>query len=565
MTGIVTGVTTGVANTFGPRQNFTNGISSAGASFSQDINIKEIRIGNGPATVGTNLIIGACGAGASGTTGGFNIGIGRYVLALNRTGELNTAIGNRALENNQTSSLNVAVGNNALRNGITHNQNVAIGSESLRENLAEQNTAIGYGSLVFKSNGSRNVGVGSFSGVYTGTGPLATPPPSNTSSDNSIFIGYDTRPQGNTQTNQIVIGHEARGLGSNTTVIGNSNTITTNLFGNLIVSNGGICASGGLTLGAFGNFLSGISSNGATFGSARIVSFYGGFTSSDDIFVRGGRIGGQMTAGNIAIGQNALNLSAIGANNISIGRNTLDINTTGAGNVAIGNNALDRNKTGANNVAIGNGAGDLVDNGSDNIIIGYLADIGPDAGFSGSTNSIAIGNVARGDGSNTTVIGNSSITSTRVFGTLSTNGGVCAAGATFAGLGVTGDIFFHGARVGSTLGTAPKFFARAWVNFDGNPIAIRSSGNVSSITDNGVGLYTVNFATSMGNTGYCPLITVKAEAGVGAGRPVGAVRNAAYATAVTTSALQIVTAAGFAGGVAGVTADFDMINVAIFN
>ncbi len=52
--------------------------------------------------------------------------------------------------------------------------------------------------------------------------------------------------------------------------------------------------------------------------------------------------------------------------------------------------------------------------------------------------------------------------------------------------------------------TAEAYFARAWVNFNGTgTVAIRSSSNVSSITDNGVGDYTINFTTSMLNTNYC--------------------------------------------------------------
>ena len=43
----------------------------------------------------------------------------------------------------------------------------------------------------------------------------------------------------------------------------------------------------------------------------------------------------------------------------------------------------------------------------------------------------------------------------------------------------------------------------AWVNFNGtDTVAIRDSHNVSSVTDNGVGLYTINFATSMANANY---------------------------------------------------------------
>ncbi|MDO8985348.1 pyocin knob domain-containing protein [Cypionkella sp.] len=52
-------------------------------------------------------------------------------------------------------------------------------------------------------------------------------------------------------------------------------------------------------------------------------------------------------------------------------------------------------------------------------------------------------------------------------------------------------------------GSAPIYACRAWVNFNGtNTVAIRSSGNVSSITDNGVGNYTVNFTTAMDDADF---------------------------------------------------------------
>lgn len=49
----------------------------------------------------------------------------------------------------------------------------------------------------------------------------------------------------------------------------------------------------------------------------------------------------------------------------------------------------------------------------------------------------------------------------------------------------------------------PNFACRAWVNFNGTgTVAIRASGNVSSITDNGVGDYTINLTTSMPDADY---------------------------------------------------------------
>jgi hypothetical protein len=61
---------------------------------------------------------------------------------------------------------------------------------------------------------------------------------------------------------------------------------------------------------------------------------------------------------------------------------------------------------------------------------------------------------------------------------------------------------FHFTRLG-TNSFMPAFMCRAWVNFNGtSTVAIRGSGNVSSITDNGTGDYTVNFANAMPDVNY---------------------------------------------------------------
>ena len=55
----------------------------------------------------------------------------------------------------------------------------------------------------------------------------------------------------------------------------------------------------------------------------------------------------------------------------------------------------------------------------------------------------------------------------------------------------------------TAVGGAPSYACRAWVNFNGTgTVAIRASGNVSSITDNGTGDYTVNLITPMIDTNY---------------------------------------------------------------
>ena len=64
-------------------------------------------------------------------------------------------------------------------------------------------------------------------------------------------------------------------------------------------------------------------------------------------------------------------------------------------------------------------------------------------------------------------------------------------------------------------GSAPSYSARAWVNFNGTgTVAIRSSGNVSSITDNGVGDYTVNFSTAMSDGNYSTVALSSTKSGV---------------------------------------------------
>lgn len=56
----------------------------------------------------------------------------------------------------------------------------------------------------------------------------------------------------------------------------------------------------------------------------------------------------------------------------------------------------------------------------------------------------------------------------------------------------------------ATAGSMPSYSARAWANFNGNtsPAGINASGNISSITRNSTGDYTINFTTSMPDASY---------------------------------------------------------------
>jgi hypothetical protein len=72
---------------------------------------------------------------------------------------------------------------------------------------------------------------------------------------------------------------------------------------------------------------------------------------------------------------------------------------------------------------------------------------------------------------------------------------------------------------------ATAYGCRAWVNFNGTgTVAIRASGNVTSITDNGTGDYTVNFTTAMTDANYS---TTGTSGGVNTGYVLGVYSSAA--------------------------------------
>jgi len=61
-------------------------------------------------------------------------------------------------------------------------------------------------------------------------------------------------------------------------------------------------------------------------------------------------------------------------------------------------------------------------------------------------------------------------------------------------------------QLSTASGSAPSYSARAWVLFNGTgTVAITESGNVSSITDQGAGLYDVNFTTAMSDANFAAI------------------------------------------------------------
>ena len=106
----------------------------------------------------------------------------------------------------------------------------------------------------------------------------------------------------------------------------------------------------------------------------------------------------------------------------------------------------------------------------------------------------------------------------------------------------------------SSSGAEVGTFCRAWVNFNGTgTVAIRQSFNVSSITDNGVGDYTVTFTTALADANYCASV-----AGL-EGAANGTISKISNLTAYTSSLIRVSYNAG-----AGPAFDVATACVAIF-
>lgn len=112
----------------------------------------------------------------------------------------------------------------------------------------------------------------------------------------------------------------------------------------------------------------------------------------------------------------------------------------------------------------------------------------------------------------------------------------------------------NSAQIATVSGTAPLYMCRAWVNFNGTgTVAIRASGNVSSITDNGTGDYSINFSTAMPDANYAPIASVE-ETGI------IVVTSANQSFQQTASAARIKVCLG----TSSTGYDADQVNVAVF-
>ena len=109
----------------------------------------------------------------------------------------------------------------------------------------------------------------------------------------------------------------------------------------------------------------------------------------------------------------------------------------------------------------------------------------------------------------------------------------------------------NSATFATVSGTAPIYGCRAWCTFNGTTAgtnAPTSGGNVSTVTRNSAGSYSINLTTAMSDALYSTQCTTSRSAG-----------SWAYLGASTSSVVNIVTYNS-----AGTPTDSDQINVAIF-
>jgi hypothetical protein len=384
------------------------------------------------------------GAGRSNTTGIVNTAIGVNALLLNTTGQSNVAVGFSALSANTSSNNNTAVGAYTLNNN-TGSSNTAIGNTAMGQGSGSGsiNTAIGVSALLNNTSGSVNVAIGNNSLV------------NNTTGVDNVAVGVDSLFSITSGVFNVAVGNGCMSLGNNhtySTAVGknalngysNSSSLENNSFGALSLSKVRINSNRNNAFGfeSLKNLVDNSNFN-IGIGNKSGEEFFtnGGINLVDNTnWTSTGWTAGPNnytwihTPGNTDVLSNTISLTVDRTYNISF---TISNRTAGSINFSIGgintdipfNSTINIDKrtiiTNTNNLQItptsdfnGTVSVTITDNHnnncSDSIFIGYNTR----PLNNNETNQIIIGNNSIGRGSNTTTIGNSSTTSSKLFGRL---------------------------------------------------------------------------------------------------------------------------------------------------
>ena len=280
------------------------------------------------------------------------------------------AIGTNALDAIDTTAErdSIAFGTDALTTATTGVKNIAIGTQAMEKlTTAFQSVAIGYQALEEITTGSNNVAIGNLAGTALTTGA------------SNVAIGRNALVAQTTQGGQTAVGAEAASR----------------------------AAAGSQYRTAIGYQAGGSSNIGST---------------ANDVTAVGALAAKAVTTGNYAtaVGVSALNSLTTGSHCIAVGRWAGYSNSTGGSNIYMGTWSGQYISTGSNNICIGYRAGrDAVTNIPTTNTNGILIGSNTEYSDTGTTNEIVIGTSALAQGSNTIMLGNSSITDLYCYGSLS--------------------------------------------------------------------------------------------------------------------------------------------------
>ena len=394
-----------------------------------------------------------------------NVGVGYQALYSNTAGGNNSAVGYQALYSNTTGVNNVAVGRDALLYNTVSNQ-TAVGYQALRANTTgANNTAHGYRALhnnttVVATLGTITGGSGYIDNTYTSvltyvsgstavTYPTATIVVSGgvvtTVTLTSFGVGFK-----DTTTVLSAAAANIGGTGSGftvpvATISSGENNTAIGLHALYSNTTGDSNTATGLSA-LFSN------TTGANNSAVGVQALYSNTTASNNTAIGLQALYYNTTgASNTANGFGALYNNTTGASNSADGSGALYSNTTASNNTAIGTNALFSNTTGSSNTAIGREAGRFIADGttantvtSNSVFLGHNTK----ALAISQTNQIVIGDTAVGLGSNTAILGNSSITKTQLQGNVGI--GTATPGGLLALSGSVSDTALLGATAGAT-------------------------------------------------------------------------------------------------------------------
>ncbi len=510
--------------------SITSGHSNTALGFES---LKDATIGYHNTSIGTSSMTNIYNSGAESNNAGCrNTAVGSFALHKIGEGRENTAIGSHAAEH--------------AGNGVNFMQNIAIGYSTLGTCNADNNVAIGVGSLTSLTGTTckENVAVGGNSGWTI------------TSGSQNTCIGRSAITHHPTNVNSIVLGYNTTGNGSNTVTIGNNSITATYLRGTLNLNgsplelddlnDGNVKATSSYFIGGGGNLSTGGSNS--CFGHQSGLDLTSGVNNT----LFGTAAGKTLTTqqNNILLGREtarqaacsystyigvAAGFSSTATHNIGLGQGTAYANN-GAYNIAIGppaNGHVDTftfhsaSSTCTGNIAIGEASmqrnqttpsrnGETTWTGTNNICIGKWSSLNA----ANTSNAIAIGHSVLAN-SNEIVLGNSSVTSFQIPGldfsiidnSLSFVGNADISGSLTTGFNNTASGLYSVAFGQLTRASGPQSFAVGYNNTAQNneSIALGSESNAYGHASLACGFFNNSFGNYSSTFGHHSIATGEAS------------------------------------------------------